>query len=83
MPLRNLTIADWWKSYESSVVPKSAGATQRRETLLAFHAGAHAALCALRALGETDVDEDVGADYLESLWQESQAFGRAVGEGRA
>lgn len=78
------TIADQWASYDREVLlPAAVGEVQRTETRRAFYAGASALFALVSGLGIDDISEDQGADELEVLSQELQAFGEAIGKGMA
>lgn len=78
------TVAELWQSYVDDVLPKNAGAVQRRETRRAFYAGAGAILGAVvSGLSEDPepTNEDVRA--LDTLHEELHAFARDVAAGKA
>jgi hypothetical protein len=57
-----------WDEYRARVVPADASATQLRETLLAFMAGAYASFAAIvGGLSNSDEPTTADMDLLESL----------------
>ncbi len=72
------TVAEAWVSYERDVIPAAAGPKQRKETRLAFYAGAQALLGLVDGVAIDDISEDQGAAMIECLHLELQAFGLHV-----
>jgi hypothetical protein len=72
-----------WESYRTQVLPKDAPPIQIMECRRAFYAGSEAFFRCVFDVSGDDVSEDAGAEYLETLNQELQAFGRDVGAGKA
>jgi hypothetical protein len=72
-----------WESYESQVMPRDAGRSQRTETRRAFYAGAQALLQVVLATGEDSVTEDQGVIVLEVLRRECEAFVDLIRKGKA
>lgn len=79
------TIKEEWtdfvrKSYEGVPI----GNTQYDEVRRAFYAGALVMLLNVNRIGEDDVSEDAGVDYLETVHAElNQFFERVVAQLRA
>jgi hypothetical protein len=69
------TIEQEWTDFSGMIFAKmDPGPTQVKETKQAFFAGAFAMLCAAKAIGEPEVSEDEGVQYLEDRQQEATAF---------
>lgn len=66
-----------WESFQKDVIPPEAGPIQVLEMKKAFFGGAHVILATMLAVGDSDVPDEVGAQVLDSLHKELQAF--AVG----
>lgn len=77
------TLAEEWASYEQSVLPATAGETQRRETRRGFYAGAQSFLMLMSRVQSDDISDDQGAEMIEVLHRELQDFSAAVRAGRA
>jgi len=77
-------LARKWASFERSVLdPISASRTQRRETRLAWYAGAATMFDVMTDLAGPDEEDDaVGAARVEVVHQELARFARDVAEGR-
>lgn len=69
---------DQWNSYMRGVIPKDAPRVQIQECRRAFYAGAQAAMGTFLVVGSEDVSEEQGAEWLEALRLELDAFGDAV-----
>lgn len=66
------TIEQLWESYSIATVPQGASPVQRRETQLAFYAGASTLLFSI--LGDDDFNEC----KLEELYTECKEFAQEV-----
>ena len=69
-----LSIAANWRDYESVVLPPDAGQVQRRETRIAFYAGASAVVSITDHIGQPEVSEDAGMAILSAIQSELRAF---------
>lgn len=63
-----------WQAFALKVMNPEAGTSQRRETKLAFFAGARAMLRILNRLADEDVPEDDGIVTLNEIDNELHAF---------
>jgi hypothetical protein len=81
-PVKLFTVAEMWEDYQLKVVPAEAPEIQVRECRRAFYAGAASMYidCTF-GIGDPSVPEKVGEAHLEKIWEELQAFKRAVGKG--
>lgn len=77
MSIKGRVLEAGWKKFESLVIPKHAGWTQRRDMRQAFMAGAWLVLEVSLELGKDSVSEEDGLVVLESLHAECEAFGVA------
>jgi hypothetical protein len=78
------TVAELWASFESAVIPESAGAVQRREMRRAFYAGFRGALIAgVQMADESGDDDDLGVTMIQRLHDECNAFIVDLHTGRA
>jgi hypothetical protein len=77
------SIKSEWESYHTTVLPRNAPPIQIMECRRAFYAGAEAFFRCVYDVGSDDAPEDDGVEYLETLSQELQTFGRDVGAGKA
>ena len=79
------TVAGLFAEYIDKIftgMPKLApDSAQFIETRRAFYAGAFIMLTTFNRIGDDDVDETDGAELMERLWQECQAFYRDVKAG--
>ena len=77
--MRLKTIAEEWQGFSEMIFAKMnppPGPVQVEETKRAFSAGAWAILMALKAIGEPEVSEDEGVDFLDGLQREGEEFYR-------
>lgn len=77
-------IHDEWKKYERYVIPRAAGAVQRKEMRRAFFAGWRSCLSTVSSgmsEGNDITTEDI--DILEQIERELQSFAAAVKDGSA
>lgn len=77
------TIAAKWESFWKAVAPKNASPIQQSEMRRAFYAGAWGLLQACIRIGEPDIAEDAGVDYMEQCDKELKEFYALVGSGKA
>jgi hypothetical protein len=75
--------AQKWESYLREVIPAAAPDVQIQECRRAFYAGAQGMFTAMYHVSTDDISEDQGAEHLEELNQELQAFATDVAAGRA
>ena len=69
-----LTIAANWRDYERIVLPPDAGVEQRRQTRMAFYAGASALVSITDHIGQPEVSEEAGMAILSTIQAELRAF---------
>lgn len=77
------TVREQWESYRRQVVPAGAMPIQVMVCRRAFYAGAEAFFALTLNVSGDDISDDAGAEYLETLRQELQAFAKDVEKGRA
>lgn len=71
------SIEQEWKGFSAMVFAKlDPSPVQVEEMKRAFFAGAFAMLCAVKRIGEPDITEDAGIEYLDARQQEAAAFYR-------
>ena len=73
------TIEEEWQGFSSMIFAKMKEppcAVQIEETKRAFFAGAWMILCAVKRIGEPDISEEDGFNYLESVHREGEQFYR-------
>lgn len=71
------TIQEEWEGFSGMIFAKMAPSlVQREETKRAFFAGAFAILCAMKRIGEPDISEAAGIQFIEEREMEGQAFYR-------
>ncbi len=69
MPIRSS-----WALFEKNVLPKNAPPIQRTEMRKAYYGGAMAVLNALERIGEPDIGEQQGVEFLSMLKNEIIEF---------
>lgn len=74
MSVKLKSIAEEWEGYAASVLPKDCSEVQRKETRLAFYAGAWTLVAHMHRLGENDISEDAGTQHIEALKNECLEF---------
>lgn len=82
--MKRQLMAEQWDQFARAVLPKETSAVQRQEMRRAFYAGGHAILFRLVAVLAPDTEptaEDI--QVLEDIYQEMNAFGEAIQQGRA
>lgn len=73
------SIEDEWASFSSMVFANmTPSPVQVSEMKRAFFAGAWAILCAVKRIGEPDISEDAGVQFLEDRQTEGQKFYREL-----
>ena len=77
------TIADQWKFFEASVVPKNASSIQRQEMRRAFYAGAVSMLTMHLGLGDDSVSEAAAVGILKGWQEECALFAHHIATGKA
>lgn len=70
------TVQDQWESFESGVINPDAGPGQRDQMRLAFYAGAWAMFNLVARVGEHEVTEDEGVEFVEKLRLECEDFAK-------
>jgi hypothetical protein len=80
-PLDFTTIRAGWETYRADVLPPRAGAVQVMECRRAFYAGAVHLYGAL--IDNADLPEAEAMARLRAFGEEFEAFGTALGEGKA
>ena len=68
------TLPEMYDDYYSKVVPKDASPIQRRETKMAFYAGALAAVTQFERCGEPDISEEIAFRHMERWKRDCEAF---------
>lgn len=76
------TCAQQWESYVKGVMPKDAPEVQRTETRRAFYAGLFSMMNAMKRIGEPDIPEEAGVEWLDDLDREIMLFYQDVKNGR-
>ncbi len=77
-------MAEQWNEFSRTVLPKDAGAVQRKEMRRAFYAGAQCILFRLIASFAPESEPtDADLKIMQDLDQELQDFAKAVKAGRA
>lgn len=77
------TIKKQWESYNTEVVPRQAGITQRKETRRAFYAGATAMAGIQEVISRPEVTEAAAIKIIESAYQELRDFADLLEKGQA
>ena len=75
--MKRKTIEEEWQGFSGMIFAKMKpppGPVQIEETKRAFFAGAWAILTAMKAVGEPDVSESDGINYLDDLQHEGERF---------
>lgn len=73
-----MTVADQWQTYRQTVMHPEAPDLQINECQMAFYAGAAAMYSLFMRATEAELTDEEGADCLETLQTELEAFGQAV-----
>lgn len=69
------SIEQEWKDFSAMIFQNVTPApNQVEEMRKAFFAGAWAMLCGVKRIGEPDISEDAGVQWLENRQQEGQRF---------
>jgi hypothetical protein len=78
--MKTPTIAESFATYRAGVIPRGASDVQVEECRRAFYAGSYFLLMhALYNLGDDSTSEDEGAEQLEAIRVECEAFAKSVG----
>lgn len=68
------TIGEYWKSFESAIIPTDAPDIQKREMRKAFYAGAASVADIQYRIGCDDVSEEEGMKTLEKLHRDIDEY---------
>lgn len=68
------SINEEWQGFAASVLPKDAPQIQRDEMRMAFMAGAWLMVAAVERIGEPDITEAEGMQFLTATKEECQHF---------
>lgn len=76
-----LTMDESWESFKKTCINPEAGEVQLTEMRNAFYAGAHVVMSTFQAIGEQDVEEDVGYKVVSDMRKEiADYFNKLTGQ---
>ena len=68
------SISEMWESFRDATIPPTASQLQVDECRRSFYAGAWGMLCSFERMGDDDVSEASGIDWLQARKAEGHEF---------